>query len=147
MSKAVMIINGANLNLLGTREVEIYGTASLKQVENLCRKKAESMQWSIDFRQSNAEGSLIDMVQEAQNKCNALIINPAAYAHTSIALRDALLNCSISKIEVHISNTNKREKFRHNSITAAAVDGVIIGCGINGYILALEAIALMQKNS
>ena len=146
MPARIMIINGANLNLLGTREVEIYGAQSLKQIEQLCREhvdkrnQSHNNSWSLDFRHSNAEGELVDMVQQASDTCQALIINPAAYAHTSIALRDALIACQMPKAEVHLSNTYKREKFRQNSHSAAAVDGVIIGFGANGYLLAIDAV-------
>ncbi len=142
-----MIINGANLNLLGTREVEIYGRSSLNQIEMLCREHVKKHNdnnsknsWSIDFRHSNSEGALVDMVQEARDTCQALVINPAAYAHTSIAIRDALISCEIPKAEVHLSNTYKREKFRHNSHSATAVDGVIMGFGTMGYLLAIDAV-------
>ena len=163
MNARIMIINGPNLNLLGAREVEIYGVESLKQIEESCKTHVEkhnqktinighsnighSNKWSVDFRQSNAEGAMVDMLQEARDNCQALVINPAAYGHTSIALRDALLACSMPKVEVHLSNVYKREIFRQSSLSAAAVDGVIMGFGASGYLLAIDAVIEKVQNT
>ena len=132
------ILNGPNLNLLGTREPEIYGTETLADIEAACRAAADAMGWTIQFAQTNAEGGLVDLVQAAR-EATALIINPAAYTHTSIALRDALAAVSIPKIEVHLSNVHAREAFRRTSHVSPVVDGVICGFGSTGYLLALQA--------
>jgi len=136
----VFILNGPNLNLLGAREPEIYGSETLGHIESLAAAKAGELRLSLDFRQSNNEGTLIDWVQEADTKSAGLIINPGGYSHTSIALLDALTAASIPKIELHLSNIHAREAFRHKSITAAAADGVIMGLGSQGYLLALDAL-------
>ena len=151
MALCVMVLNGANLNLLGSREPEIYGQRTLADIEVLCRARAaehasDDEEWSIDFRQSNAEGMLIDCVQEAARVCAGLVINPGGYAHTSVGLRDALLNCDAPKIEVHLSNLYKRESFRHRSLSAGAVDGVIVGLGGEGYLLAVDGIVALYNH-
>ena len=140
MSKAskIYVLNGPNLNLLGDREPDIYGNISLKDIEkSLCNygKKNNS---EIYFKQTNHEGELIEFVHEASKKANAIIINPAGYSHTSVALLDALLTVKIPIIEVHISNIFKREDFRHNSYVSKAAIGVISGLGIEGYLYALK---------
>ena len=140
MSKAskIYVLNGPNLNLLGDREPDIYGNVSLKDIEkSLCNygKKNNS---EIYFKQTNHEGELIEFVHEASKKANAIIINPAGYSHTSVALLDALLTVKIPIIEVHISNIFKREDFRHNSYVSKAAIGVISGLGIEGYLYALK---------
>ncbi len=150
MALCLMVLNGANLNLLGSREPDIYGERTLADIEALCRARAEekasdSEEWTIDFRQDNAEGVLIDSVQEAARSCAGLIVNPGGYAHTSVGLRDALLSCYAHKIEVHLSNLYKREDFRQRSLSAAAVDGVITGLGAQGYVLAIDAIVAMHR--
>ena len=141
MTKTIMILNGPNLNLLGTREPEIYGSATLADVEARCRKRADTYGLSVDFRQSNVEGDLVDWIQEALRGYAGMVINAAAYTHTSVALMDALNTCDIPIIEVHISNIHQRESFRHKSYVARAADGMICGLGTLGYELAIIAIA------
>ncbi|MEE2524811.1 type II 3-dehydroquinate dehydratase [Hyphobacterium sp. HN65] len=142
MSSTLMILNGPNLNLLGTREPEIYGHETLADIESLCAKAAAEHGLSIDFRQSNHEGVLIDWIQEARNGFAAIIINPAAYTHTSIALHDALKTVSIPVIEVHISDPEKREAFRHQSYVGLVANRTISGKGAAGYA---EAVAIAAK--
>ncbi|MFC7734922.1 type II 3-dehydroquinate dehydratase [Roseomonas sp. GCM10028921] len=137
----IAVLNGPNLNLLGTREPEKYGTATLDDVEALCAEAAEELGLAIDFRQTNLEGELISWVQEARGSAAGIIINPAGYSHTSIALMDALLAVDLPVIEVHITNIHRREAFRHLSYVSRAAVGVICGLGVGGYALALRAIA------
>ena len=139
MSETLLILNGPNLNKLGTRQPEIYGTDTLQDIEAACVKKAQKYGVGVVFKQSNHEGDLVDFIQQACEKYAGLIINPAAYAHTSVAVLDALLNCSLPKIEVHLSNIHKREEFRRMSYASAAVDAVLCGFGAFGYELAVEA--------
>jgi 3-dehydroquinate dehydratase II len=145
MPQTVYIINGPNLNLLGTREPEKYGRASLADVEALCRDTAQQHGLAIEFRQSNHEGELVDWIQEASTKALGIIINAAAYTHTSIAILDALLAAKIPVIEVHITNIHAREDFRQRSFVARAATGMICGFGIDGYALALIGLATMAK--
>jgi 3-dehydroquinate dehydratase-2 len=141
----LLVLNGPNLNLLGTREPEIYGRDTLADVEALCVKAAAEHGRAVDFRQSNHEGVLIDWIQEAITAHAGVIINPAGYSHTSVALQDALAALDGKPvIEVHISNIHKREPFRHHSYISAVADGVIAGCGVQGYALAIaRACALL----
>ena len=141
MTATVMVLNGPNLNLLGTREPDIYGTETLESIEAACRKRAADLGLAVEFRQSNNEGDLVDWVQEAGGSHQALIINAGAYTHTSVALLDALLATELPIIEVHLSNINQREEFRHHSYVSKAADGMICGLGGHGYELALEALA------
>jgi 3-dehydroquinate dehydratase-2 len=127
--------------MLGTREPEIYGSETLADVEAMCRARAENLGVEIDFRQSNIEGELVGWIQEARTSAAGIIINAAAYTHTSIALLDALNTCDMPIIEVHLSNIHQRESFRHKSYIARAADGMICGIGSLGYELALEAVA------
>ena len=136
-----MVLNGPNLNLLGQREPEIYGTGTLDELETLCAETAEGLGIGVEFRQSNLEGELISWIHEARSHAAGLIINPAAYSHTSIALMDALLTLDIPIIEVHLSNIHKREAFRQHSYISNAADGVICGLGFAGYRLALIALS------
>jgi 3-dehydroquinate dehydratase II len=145
MPQTVYIINGPNLNLLGTREPEKYGRASLADVEALCRDTAQQHGLAIEFRQSNHEGELVDWIQEASTKALGIIINAAAYTHTSIAILDALLAAKIPVIELHITNIHAREDFRQRSFVARAATGMICGFGIDGYALALIGLATMAK--
>lgn len=136
--KKVLIINGPNLNLLGTREPEIYGKTTLKDIETELKNKAEKLNVEIECFQSNHEGEIVDKICGAKGNFDAIIINPAAYTHTSVAIRDAFAAVDIPAIEVHISNVYSREEFRHNSLIAPVVVGQIAGLGIQGYLLALE---------
>ena len=138
--KLIYILNGPNLNLLGEREPEIYGEISLKDIESSLIKIANENDTEISIHQSNHEGELIDLVHEASKKADGIIINPAGYTHTSIALYDALLASEVPIMEVHISNIYKREEFRHNSYVSKSAEGVISGLGIDGYKFALQFI-------
>jgi 3-dehydroquinate dehydratase-2 len=137
----IAVLNGPNLNLLGTREPEKYGTATLDDVEALCAEAAEELGLAIDFRQTNSEGELITWVQECRGRAEGIVINPAGYSHTSVALMDALLAVGLPVIEVHITNIHRREGFRHHSYVSRAATGIIAGLGIGGYALALRAMA------
>jgi 3-dehydroquinate dehydratase-2 len=139
MRPRLLVLNGPNLNLLGDREPAIYGRTTLADIELACRRRAEALKASVDFRQSNAEGDLVDWVQQARHTADALIINAAAFTHTSIALLDALTTLDMPVIEVHLSNIFRREAFRHHSYVSRAATGVICGLGALGYELAVEA--------
>lgn len=141
MSTTIAILNGPNLNLLGTREPEIYGTTTLDEIEKLCQKTAEKHGLDIDFNQSNHEGDLIDWVQLAGREASGIIINAAGYTHTSIALHDALKAVKIPVIEVHLSDPKTREPFRHHSFIEPVAKKSICGLGAQGYVLAIEAIS------
>ena len=136
--KNILIINGPNLDKLGTREPEIYGSQTLDQINIMISEKAAECGWNVDFFQSNHEGDIVDRIGSASE--DAIIINPAAFTHTSVALRDALQIYAGPIIEVHLSNILAREEFRHESLTAAAAKGMISGFGAHGYILAMEAL-------
>jgi 3-dehydroquinate dehydratase-2 len=137
----ITVLNGPNLNMLGTREPDIYGTGTLDDLETLCAETAEGLGLAIDFRQSNIEGELISWVQEARGRAAGIIINPAGYSHTSVALMDALLAVDMPVIEVHLSNIFTREAFRHHSYVSRVAQGVICGLGFEGYRLALIALS------
>ena len=137
----VLILNGPNLNLLGTREPEIYGSATLDEIEADCRAHGAKRGLTVDCRQSNSEGELVDWIQEARGRFDALILNPGAYTHTSIAILDALLAVGLPVIEVHLSNIHRREDFRAHSYVSKAAFGVIAGFGKAGYVMALDALA------
>lgn len=141
MSAIITILNGPNLNLLGTRQPEIYGAGTLDDLETLCAETAEGLGLAIDFRQTNMEGELISWVHEARTRSAGIIINPAGYSHTSVALMDALMAVDIPVLEVHISNIHTRESFRHHSYVSRAAQGVICGLGFAGYRLALIALS------
>ena len=144
--KKILVLNGPNLNLLGKRQPEIYGTLTLAQIEERTRELAKELKVEIDFRQSNSEGELITWIQEAGTKFAAIVINPAAYTHTSLALRDAISAVGIATVEIHISNIHKREPFRHNSFIAEVAVGQIAGFGVDSYLLGLRAAAdLIQE--
>jgi 3-dehydroquinate dehydratase II len=145
MRKPIYILNGPNLNLLGTRQPDVYGRETLDDVAEACRELGEDLGLTIRFHQSNHEGALVDWIQEARAQGAGIIINPAAYSHTSVAILDALLAFEGPVIEVHISNIHKREAFRHHSHVSARADGVIAGCGTEGYLLALRRIATVLK--
>lgn len=137
----IFILNGPNLNLLGLRQPEIYGSETLADVEARCAALAAELGHAISFRQSNHEGTLVEMIHEARHAASAIIINPAAYTHTSVAILDALNAYDGPVIEVHISNVHKRESFRHHSYVSLRAEGVIAGCGTEGYLLALRRVA------
>jgi len=137
----IVILNGPNLNLLGTRQPHLYGSATLDDVEALCVDTAEEFGLSVDFRQTNAEGELVTWVQECRSRARGIIINPAGYTTTSIALLDALLASDLPVIEVHITNIHRREEFRQHSYVSKAATGVIAGLGVEGYALAMRAMA------
>ncbi len=139
--KKIIIINGPNLNILGSRESSIYGNISLTQIEELCNKKANDLKLDCFFCQSNSEGELINYIHSAQKNYDGLIINPAAFTHTSVALLDALRSLDKPKIEIHLSNIYNREEYRKKSITSEGVDGLICGFGSLSYILAIEALS------
>ncbi|WP_409361414.1 type II 3-dehydroquinate dehydratase [Bartonella heixiaziensis] len=141
MSKIITVLNGPNLNFLGKREPEIYGTETLENIEQFCREWAKKLGVIVHFHQSNCEGQLVEWIQAAIGMSAGLIINPAAYSHTSVAILDALKMFSGTKVEVHLSNIYQREAFRHHSYTSLGVDAVITGCGSEGYWFALEYIA------
>ena len=136
----ILILNGPNLNMLGQREPEIYGAQTLADIEASLKAQTVKLGLHVDFRQSNLEGDLVTWIQEESQSCSGLIINSAAYTHTSVAILDALLNFAPPVIEVHLSNIFKREAFRHHSYISGAADGVICGLGANGYLLALSAL-------
>ncbi len=143
MHPKVLVLNGPNLNLLGTREPEIYGRETLADIERQLKETARGYGLEVDFRQTNAEHELIGWVQEARGHARAIVINPAAYTHTSIALLDALKAFDGPVIEVHLSNIHKREAFRHHSYVSYRADAVIAGCGAQGYALALMRVATL----
>ena len=141
MAKRVLVLNGPNLNLLGTREPSVYGTETLKDVEALCKATARELGLALDFRQSNHEGELVTWIQDARRTADAILINPAAYSHTSVAIPDALKAVGLPVAEVHISNIHQREAYRHHSYVSSVAFGVICGFGTLGYRLALHALA------
>ena len=135
----ILFLNGPNLNLLGTREPEKYGQTTLAEIEQRIRQRAGGLQATVEFRQSNVEGELVNWIQEAKGKFEWIILNAAAYTHTSIALRDAIAAVQVPTIEIHLSNVHAREEFRHKSLIAPVCRGQITGFGANSYLLALEA--------
>ena len=144
MAKTVYVLNGPNLNLLGSREPEIYGRATLADVEKLCRASAKRHGLAIEFRQSNHEGELIDWIQEARaEKAAGLVINPAGYGQTSVAILDALAALEAPVIEVHVSNIHARESFRRRTYVSQVARAVLCGFGIQGYALAIDGLAAM----
>lgn len=143
MSKTILILNGPNLNLLGKRQPEIYGAATLNDVARLCTEAAAGFDAGILMRQSNHEGVLVDWIQEGRDTADAIVINPGAYSHTSIAILDALNTFEGPVIEVHVSNIHAREAFRHQSYVSYRADGVIAGCGIDGYVFAVQRIGTL----
>jgi 3-dehydroquinate dehydratase-2 len=141
MARIVYVLNGPNLNLLGQRQPEIYGRETLADIEAACRRVADGLGFELRFLQSNAEGALIDWIHEARTAAAGIVINPAAYTHTSVAIRDALAACDCPIIEVHLSNVHAREAFRHRSYVSAVAAAVIAGCGPQGYDFALMRLA------
>jgi len=144
MAKTIYVINGPNLNMLGTRQPEKYGTATLADVEKLCRATAKRFGLDVVFRQSNREGELVDWIQEAHAKKSVgIVLNAAGYTTTSIAILDAILSVKLPTIEIHITNIHQRESFRHNSYVSKAAKAMICGFGIDGYALAITGLAHM----
>jgi 3-dehydroquinate dehydratase-2 len=143
MAPTILVLNGPNLNMLGTREPDIYGRETLDDIEAACAKRASALGLGVEFRQSNSEGELVDWIQEARSTYAVLIINAGAYTHTSVALLDALLACEVPVIEVHLSNIHQRDEFRQQSYVSKASRGMICGFGGFGYQMALEAAARM----
>jgi 3-dehydroquinate dehydratase II len=140
-AKTILVLNGPNLNLLGSREPAIYGHQTLADIEKSCREHAQSLGLAMDFRQSNHEGVLIDWIQQGRGKAAGIVVNPAGLGHSSVALLDALLASELPVIEVHLSNIFRRESFRRHSYVSEAARGVICGLGAHGYLLALDALA------
>lgn len=146
MAKPIFVLNGPNLNLLGTREPDVYGTATLEAVRKLAEARAVHHGLAIDFRQSNLEGELVDWIQEARQAASAIIINAAGYTHTSVALLDALQAVDLPVVEVHLSNIFRRDSFRHHSYISLGANGVICGFGAKGYELAIDVLADIIKS-
>jgi len=144
--KSLLILNGPNLNLLGTREPETYGSVKLAEIEENSAKRASDLGFALDFRQTNLEGTLVDWVQEAETAADGVILNAAAYTHTSVALHDAVAAISKPVVEVHLSNIYAREEYRHHSYISDVAAGVICGFGAHGYILAIDALASMLRD-
>ena len=145
---AIYVINGPNLNLLGTREPHIYGRSSLKDVEKLCRKAADAHGCTVEFRQSNHEGVIVDWIQEAgANKAAGVVLNPGGLTHTSVSVHDAIKGIKVPVIETHISNIHAREPWRNHSYVSFAAKAVICGFGITGYALAIDGLAAMSSKS
>jgi len=147
--KTVMILNGPNLNLLGTREPQVYGSQTLADVQALCERACAANGFTLDFRQSNHEGELVDALHEAgqlhaKGKLAGVVLNAGAYTHTSVALHDAIKGTGVSLIELHISNVHAREEFRHHSYISPVAKAVMCGFGVNGYALAIAGLAGMQ---
>ncbi|WP_160287267.1 type II 3-dehydroquinate dehydratase [Pseudomonas knackmussii] len=145
MTLPILILNGPNLNLLGTREPATYGYETLADVEALCHARADELGLQVEFRQTNHEGQLIDWIHQARSRCAGIVINPAAWTHTSVAIRDALAAVELPVIEVHLSNVHKREEFRHHSFVSGIALGVLAGFGSNGYRLALDHFAHLLR--
>ena len=147
MAPKILVLNGPNLNLLGTREPDVYGHETMAEIEAACAERASALSLTVEFRQSNSEGELVDWIQEARNGYAGLIVNAGAYTHTSVALLDALLACDVPVIEVHLSNILQREDFRHHSYVSKAARGLICGFGGFGYEMALEAAARLLETT
>lgn len=142
---SILVLNGPNLNLLGVREPKTYGSDTLADIEEACLERAAALDLSLDFRQSNHEGQLVDWIQEARESADGIIINAGAYTHTSVAILDALRACELPIVEVHLSNIFAREAYRHHSYISSVAKGVICGFGAQSYILALDAIAYLLE--
>ena len=147
MAKPIYVLNGPNLNLLGQREPEIYGTGTLDDIRRAVEERARGAGFTIEFRQTNGEGTLIDWVQEARERASGLVLNAGAYTHTSVALLDALKTLTIPVIEVHLSNPYAREEFRQRSFVAPAARAVICGLGATGYLHAIDAIVSLAAKT
>jgi len=145
MTSRILVLNGPNLNMLGTREPEIYGHETLADIEANCLSRSATLGLKTEFRQTNTEGELVDWVQQARDNADLIIVNAGAYTHTSVALLDALLSCGLPVIEVHLSNIHQREEFRHHSYVSKAARGMICGFGGYGYEMALDAATKILK--
>ena len=146
----VLVLNGPNLNLLGTRKPEVYGSTTLADVEEMCRQEAGKLGLEVEFRQSNHEGQLIDWIHEYGAKaksgdCIGAVYNPGAHTHTSVAIRDAIEGASLPVIETHISNVHAREEFRHHSFISPVAAGIVVGFGVHGYLLALQGLHRLSQ--
>lgn len=141
----VLVLNGPNLNLLGTRKPEIYGTTTLADIERMMRERAAELGIEMDFMQTNYEGELVEAIQKAKGKYQYLLLNAAAYTHTSVAIRDAIEAVELPAVEIHLSNIHAREEFRHHSLIAPVCVGQICGFGAKSYLLALQYVAEMEK--
>ena len=146
MTQKILVINGPNLNLLGTREKEKYGETSLKDIEKKCIEYSKKIDLEIDFKQSNVEGEIVNYIQNSKDKHQGIIINAGGYTHTSVAILDALLAVKKPTIELHITNIYKREDFRHKSLISKAANGIICGLGVDGYIMAIDGIKKIITN-
>ncbi len=146
MAARILVLNGSNLNMLGTREPALYGHQTLDDIREMCARRAGALDLDIDFRQSNHEGELVEWIQQARGACAGIVINPGGYTHTSVAIMDALLLSELPVIEVHISNIFRREPFRGHSYVSQAASGMITGLGAHGYVLALDAVAEIIAN-
>ena len=146
MPHRIIIINGPNINLLGEREKSQYGKLTFEELKNKCLSRSKDLKVEIEFYQSNIEGELVTKIQESRNKFDGIVINAAGFTHTSVSIRDALEIVKKPKIELHISNIHKREMFRHKSLISDVVNGIICGFGVNGYILAINAMHELLEN-
>jgi 3-dehydroquinate dehydratase II len=146
VSHKVLVLNGPNLNMLGQREPDIYGHTTLEDIQRAVDARAAHLKLVVDFRQTNDEGELVTWIQSARGGANAIVLNAAAYTHTSVAVLDALLACGVPVVEVHLSNIYRREEFRHHSYVSRAATGIICGFGAHGYELALDAVARLLHN-
>ena len=146
MTQKILVINGPNLNLLGTREKEKYGSTSLADIQKKCESHSKKIGLNIDFKQSNVEGEIVNFIQNTKDKYQGIIINAGGYTHTSVAILDALLAVKKPTIELHITNIYKREDFRHKSLISKSADGIICGLGVDGYIMALDGIKKIIAN-
>lgn len=142
----LFVLNGPNLNLLGEREPSIYGGTTLAELEEMCRERAAGHGLDLDFRQTNEEGRLVDWLQQARSESDGVVLNPAAFTHYSVAVRDAVQACGKPVVEVHISNIFAREEFRATSLISPVAAGVISGLGVRGYLLAIDALAAMLRS-
>lgn len=139
--KKIIVLNGPNINMLGIREKNVYGTLTYQDLCKMIREKADALQIEVEIRQTNSEGKMVDWIQECYGKVDGIVINPGAYTHYSVAVLDALKSVNIPAVEVHISNIHQREEFRHRCVTTAGCTGQICGLGLQGYLLAIEYLA------